>query len=348
MPSQRPNGLWEARKRATRPDGTKIRQSFYASTPEEADALAEAWALRMTGKSEDPGLFADYVTSHYVPTIKHLSFDFREHILWALKTQILPVFGAEVMANVTRQQVQAFLNRKGDNLTPRAAAQVRKVLGEVLTLAEKDGFLAKNPMRGTKMGSVKAPPQTPFTTAECADLFKAAEGEPIQGPILLGAFLGLRLGECLGLHRSDIDANEVRIKRQVHKQERQIKIEEAKPDSSNRTIPLPPGFFSLFVARTSTLGDFACPNPAGEVQNPENAGRLLERTCKKAGLPTCTFNHLRASFSANLNALGCPPRIRKELMGHSDEDVSVGFEDEKRKFLSQLFEAVESSEMIGL
>jgi len=213
----------------------------------------------------------------------------------------------------------------------------------VLTMAEKIGFVAKNPMRGTKMGSVKAPPQTPFTPSECAELFRAAEGEAIQGPILLGAFLGLRLGECLGLHRSDIDANEVRIKRQVQKQARQIKIEEVKSDSTSRTIPLPPGFFSLFIAHTNDVGEFACPNPVGEVQNPENAARLLERACKKAGLPTCTFNHLRTSFAANLNALGCPPRVRKELMGHSDEDVSVGFEGEKRRFLGMLFEAVEAT-----
>lgn len=345
MPSQRPNGLWEARKRATRPDGTKVRQSFYASTPEEADALAEAWALRVSGKGDDEGRFGDYVASHYIPTIKHLSYDFREHILWALKTQILPVFGSEIMANIERKAVQAFLNRKGDNLTPRAAAQTRKVLTAVFAQAEKDGFLVKNPMRGTKMGSTKAPPQTPFTPAECALLFKAADGDPIQGPILLGAFLGMRLGECLGLYRSDIDASEVRIKRQVQKQTRQIKIEEVKSDSSNRTIPLPPGFYSLFSSHTSQLGEFACPNPAGEVQNPDNANKLLERACRKAGLPTSTFHHLRASFAANLNALGCPPRIRKELMGHSDEDTSVGFDAEKRELLGTLFESIEMAEL---
>ena len=338
MATQRKDGTWEARRRTVLLDGTKCRKSFYAQTHDQAEAYADAWDRQLQG--EGNGSFGDYATRIYLPTVEHHSFKWRQQIGWALNRHILPRFQNDDLGKIERHDVQVFLNLKGKTLSPRSVGHIRKVLGAVLTLAEIDGKVQRNPMRGIKLASPKEATKVVYSPEECAQLFHAAEGQTVQLPILLGAFLGMRLGECLGLLRADVKEGEVYVRQQAQKQSGHIKVKELKTDSSRRRIPVTPAFYAHYARIASEHSLFACANTLGTVQDPENVSRSLALACKKADLERCSFHHLRSSFASNMDELGCPSRAKKELLGHKAGDVTDGYsrayDQTKRRFLGML------------
>jgi integrase len=78
---------------------------------------------------------------------------------------------------------------------------------------------------------------------------------------------------------------------------------------------------------------------------PDNLRRSWSQIRRSAGLGTTRFHDLRHTCVTLLLDLGVPPHVVREIVGHSDIEVTMTIYahvslDEKRKALSKLGEAL--------
>lgn len=255
--------------------------SAYGPTESGAqEALTRKLASPLSAKTFGP--FSETV---YLPTVYHVSPKWQEQIEWALNTHILPVFTNTPLADLTRHELQAFLNAKLRTLSRTSVGHLRKVLHAVLGLAEADRVIPSNPVRHVKL---PPPKRTIRPTLDPADVRRLVTGSPqyMRRSLFLCGFCGLRKTE----------AAHAKIGKD------RVLVESGKTASSVREVPLPP-WVCKWLRRL----------PAWDR---DNVTRSLRLACQSAKVKNVTLHELRHSFATNLKRLGCPVDVREELLGH--------------------------------
>ncbi|MGK5449237.1 tyrosine-type recombinase/integrase [Streptomyces radiopugnans] len=206
--------------------------------------LAQAQTDARRGEFVDPrdGAISlkEYIETHWWPTrsgdpstIERVEQQVRRHVLPHLGAQPLNGIGAEVLRN--------WKKRLEKDLGPTSIRLVRATLSGILQAAVEDRRLARNPCRSSTVGPPAAgqgrveawPPERVLAV-------RSAMPERCRVLVEIGAGLGLRQGEALGLSAEDVDFD-----REVVHVRRQVKMVHAKlcfalPKGRKvRDVPLP-------------------------------------------------------------------------------------------------------------
>ncbi|MFJ7085281.1 tyrosine-type recombinase/integrase [Streptomyces griseus] len=206
--------------------------------------LAQAQTDARRGEFVDPRDGAiplkDYIATHWWPTqsgdpstIERIEQRVRRHIVPHLGAQPLNAIGTEVLRH--------WKKRLEKDLGPTSIRLVWATLSSVLQAAVEDRRLGRNPCRSSTVGPPPAAPGRVEAWPPGRGL-AVREALPDRYRILLviGAGLGLRQGEALGLPADDID-----FEKEVVHVRRQIKMVRAKlcfalPKGRKvRDVPLP-------------------------------------------------------------------------------------------------------------
>ena len=171
-------------------------------------------------------------------------------------------------------------------------------------------------------------------------LFAVARGDPLELPIILGAFYGLRRSEVVGLKWNAIDFERktftiqhtvVEIK--VDGKSTVVLKDSTKTKSSCRTLPLVPPFERLLLEikaqqeiNRQVCGDCYCNdyleyinvNALGELMKPNFITQHFDILLAKNKLKKIRFHDLRHSCASLLYANGVSLKEIQEWLGHSD------------------------------
>ena len=255
--------------------------------------------------------------------------DYREknhrHIL---EKHLLPRFGPMPIAEVTRQEVQAYvaqLNQAG--YAPKTIDHIHDVLSAVLRTAVKWGHLRDNPAREVDLPTLRTiRPKWVLTTPQAAALLGAL---PPLARTLAGVTMltGLRRGEVFALRWRDVD-----------EQDRGLTVREAvyegtfstpKTEAGMRQIPLSDAAVKLVAdwrARlTRTEPDaLVFSTWSGKPISPNNVvRRWIFPACETLGLQRATWLTLRRTYSSWAHAKGVPGKVIAQLMGHAKVDTTL-------------------------
>ena len=171
-----PSGRWKA---SYRDPARRIRSRTF-----DRKADAERW-LRHTEVAVDRGSYVDPARSrqtlshyldHYFETAVHLRLKTRETYLGLVRNHVLPALGARSLGHLTPRDIDAFVAESiARGVSPATTAASFRVLRLVLSAAERESLIARNPARG-----VKLPPQPKhemrFLTAD--EVARVAEAVP--------------------------------------------------------------------------------------------------------------------------------------------------------------------------
>jgi integrase len=160
-----------------------------------------------------------------------------------LRSLILPTFGTRSVESIRTSEVEMWLATLGKADSTRTKAL--QILRSVLELARRDRALLTNPAE-----DVKAPGSEPdrvgraLDDAEVSALLDAAENidELTAAIVWLMARGGLRVGEALAIHRSDIGlaSGVLTVKRSMARNGEIKAVKGRKRQDQGRTIPMPP------------------------------------------------------------------------------------------------------------
>ena len=158
------------------------------------------------------------------------------------------------------------------------------------------------------------------TEEEMVKIWHEAKGTDYELPILLAAWLGLRLSEIKGLMYCDIQGDYVHIQRAMVRGPRGQVLKGTKTISGDRWIKLPSDILSLidcYVPKEhwTDREEFIVKLSASKIY--ENFIKI----CARAGVEPCRFHDLRHFAASEAHALGVPNKYAMRRMGHATDNM---------------------------
>ncbi|MDQ7910236.1 tyrosine-type recombinase/integrase [Phytohabitans sp. ZYX-F-186] len=135
----------------------------------------------------------------------------------SLRLHVYPAFGEKPIGSLRPTRMQGFATDLSTRLKPGSVAQVMAVVGAVFNSMVKDRVIGSNPCKGITLPEIEDEEIIPLTV-EMVEALADAIDPRYRGLVAVGAGLGVRQGEGLGLetHRVDfLKKRRVRIEQQV-------------------------------------------------------------------------------------------------------------------------------------
>jgi integrase len=261
------------------------------------------------------------------------------------KTHLVPApFGVITLDKLRPSDIEALLVAKRDaGLSTSTQRLIYTVARSVLDTAVRDGLVRRNVAAVVKRPTIKRAEARYLTAAEVGRLLEAARGDRLEPLIVLMLGTGLRRGEALALHWSDVvltpESGHVRVRWTLGRVGHELVFDEPKTERSRRFVPLPhPVAAVLKQHRVSQAAerlaalvwqpweghpDLVFPTVIGTPSDPRNTLRAFAFIAERAGLPGVGLHTLRHSAASALIASGAHIKVVQELLGHSSYGITA-------------------------
>ncbi|MBB6170734.1 integrase [Nocardiopsis mwathae] len=255
---------------------------------------------------------------------------------------ILPELGGMTLNAVTPHDIQRAVNawatRHG--LSAWTVRLIYRACKGLFQEAADAGRIPASPCRNVRLPEVHTSEVVPFTVAEVEAI--AEEITPrYRLLVVMGACLGLRIGELLGLtwDRIDLEAGTVSVDRQLQ----DGRLSPAKTRTSIRRVPLSQRVITelrthrdLYPPQTVSVEQDGAPgrtevepvfrSPRGGMANPATVRYRFRKACTAAGLrPEVPhkLHNLRHTFASVCIEHNTSPKKIQTWMGHASISVTM-------------------------
>ena len=155
--------------------------------------------------------------------------------------------------------------------------------------------------------------------------------------VLLGLFLGLRIGEICALQWGDISfetaslyvnktVQRLKVSEENGKSQTMLPVSHPKSAASQRLLPVPA--FLLEYLKQFPQGEADAYLLTGELSRPMEPRTLqyhYKRMLEKISVPYLNFHCLRHTFSTRCVTLGWDMKTLSEILGHSDIKITMEY-----------------------
>lgn len=262
-----------------------------------------------------------------------------------LVRDVLPYFGEMPLDKITVKDVSDFIKKLiRDGRSTKSISLSRTVLSSCLSDAVIEGIIPSNPVKNlnesrkrstaVEKRRPKVHKVNPFKNHEVKKFidFVMHASPEIYGPMFLCDFrTGLRLGELIALHWSDIDWENGRI--HVQRAFRKGKTVETKDgedryvDISSQLQAILTNLLKLRKAEFTTKDDTDIPNIIfhykGWYRAQNTVRKAFKTYLKKAGLRIIRVHDMRHTYASQLLSNGASLAYVKEQLGHSSIKTTV-------------------------
>ena len=222
-------------------------------------------------------------------------------------------------------------------LSDATIRQIYTVLRAGLDGAVRDGLLAKNPAAAVKRPGVARKEARHIDTVDVTKLLLCAEGLRYRNVLVLIANTGLRRGEALALHWSDVDleARTLAVRGTLGRVDGELTITEPKTDRSRRSVPLSAPLVAMLQAHRAEQNaeclaardqwkhnDMVFATELGSPVDPRNVLRTIQIAAQKAGIADVGVHTLRHSAAAAWLDGQVHIKAVADLLGHSSIAVT--------------------------
>jgi len=360
---KRNDGSWTAQVSIGRDPATgKLkRRTFYGKTRKEVqEKLDTVKAEVKTGTyiEQNKVTFGDWITRwlelYVKPTVKMSTFSkYRINV----DTHAIPKLGEFELQRLTTDQIQEFYNNLAKTHSSSVLAILHHVVSGALKATVKHKFILNNPAENTVRPTVNYKEVIPLSPAEVKKYLEAARSERLYAAFFLDFYSGLRRGELLALHWSDIDLTSgvLTVRQSLNRVENydkktQLVFSEPKTASGKREIPLLPFVVQelkahkarqarekLLVGQEYQDNGLVFATAEGRPIEPRHFLRKHKDILSRAGIRSeIRIHDIRHTFGTLLGQAGENPKNIQTIMGHADIRTTLGtychsnIEDKKR------------------
>ncbi|MHB8519860.1 MAG: tyrosine-type recombinase/integrase [Limisphaerales bacterium] len=230
---------------------------------------------------------------------------------------------------ITPTHIEEFLTaRLHSGVGSATAALDLRILRAAFKRAELYGLILKSPAAAVRPPKIESIEREVFTPEEVEKLLEAAPSLDWQTLIVLGYFVGARLGDCQRMCWENVRPEEGVLVYQQKKTGRKVVI----PIHHHLVEHL------MHLSQYGTTGSL-CPTLAqkpngGKYGTSESFRRIARRadvdlmiveTKAKRNIARRTFHSLRHSFNSALANAGVPEDVRMKLTGHASKMVHTKY-----------------------
>lgn len=321
---------WQAQKDLGRVAGKRSRKTIRRSTRTEvAKALRELQSAADAGltiRSDERLTLGEYLNRWLEavgPSVRP-----RTLVMYriAVKNHIAPELGRTRLTALTADQVQIFLNRKLESLSPKSVMNLRGTLRSALNQAMEWDYVSRNVVTKTRPPAAQPRKLRVLDQAEAKRLLEAGKDDRLYALYAVSVAMGLRLGEALGLQWQDIDwqTGKLHVQRGLQRIGGELTATPTKTEKSNRSVKMPAlvlaalGEHQVRQRAEAIVTPWVFSTLRGTPIDPRNALRSFKGLLRKAGLPDIRFHDLRHTAATTLLIQGATYEEVAELLGHSD------------------------------
>jgi integrase len=252
-----------------------------------------------------------------------------EHYRLHVERYLIPTLGAVQLAELTPTMVESALGQLTRSLSPRTVAHARSVLRNALNRAIRDGLINVNAAARAEVAEVAPYEAKILDPDQIRVLLDHVNGDRLEALYVTAVYLGLRMGELLGLRWSEVDlvAGILRVSRALQRRSGVTALVQPKSETSRRTLRLPEPVIEALrqhrdqqaaepIVRLDSMG-LVFTAPDGRPLEPTAVLRLFQGHLRAAGLPVIRFHDLRHSCASILLASGVPLTVVSSILGHS-------------------------------
>lgn len=229
-----------------------------------------------------------------------------------LLINLLPVFGAKTLDSITSLMIEEYKQQRLRKVKPGTVNREIALLKHLFNMAITWGMATVNPMRGVKLLREDNVPVR-FLTKEEIDKLLAACTDYSRPIVLTALHTGMRRGEILGLKwdQVDFDAKIITILHSKNGRVRKIPINSVLLDVLAK-LKASATQEHVFISNKTK-------EPIGKFQT------AWLTAIRKSGIIRCRFHDLRHTFASHLVASGVDLVTVKELLGHSDINMTLRY-----------------------
>ncbi len=275
------------------------------------------------------------------PNVQVTTHDIYIHML---NKHIYPYFKDKglLLIKVKPMDIQRYhVDKLNEGLSPNTVIKHHAIVRTALQYAVKNNFIKENvadivdkPKREKFYGDF-------YNKDELSQLFGIIKNSPIEVPVMIACYYGLRRSEILGLRWNSIDFDNGiisicnKVVRGKNDEGKLVSIsqEKMKSETSRRELPLCKGMIEYFqnvrrkiennreiVGNEYNLkyADYVCVNPLGNLIQPDYVSDVFGKLLERNGLRKIRFHDLRHSCATLLLSLGYNMKDIQEWLGHSD------------------------------
>lgn len=337
---KRADGRWEARVTL----GGKRRSVFGHTQAEARDKLREAIVAGARGL---PYFGAGPRLSEWLPiwlaaAEPALRPRTVEGYQSAITIHISPRLGRLRLQELQPHHVEAFLHDlSADGLTAKSMKNIHGVLRRALTIAERQGYVARNAARLVSPPKVEHSEVQPLTLAEVATFLEHARPHRLYSLYVTAMATGLRAGELLAPRWADLDLEErsLAVRRTLHRRAGAFHFAEPKSRTSRRVLALPePLAVELRAHRDrqtwereragalwqgAEWGDLTFTTEFGGPMASYVATKTFQRLLAAAGVRRVRLHDLRHGAATYLLTAGIDLKTVSVILGHSSIQITA-------------------------
>ncbi len=224
-------------------------------------------------------------------------------------TQFLLNMGKKTMAEVTRDELDAFLSKlTSDNYKAKSVSRKINSIKTFFRFLKANGSISVDPAVEIEHPKYEVKPPRILTKLEYRALRDACRGD-IRTYAIVEVFLqtGLRIGELAALTVPDIKEIELHIAAQEGHAERNVPLNKAAKEALNRYLEIRGNKVpnkSIFITKT------------GKTLLIRNIRTAIDRYFRIAGIEDAKVNDLRHTFIAHHLMAGTPITTLSKIVGH--------------------------------
>ena len=251
----------------------------------------------------------------------------------AIYRHILPELGETPLDKLTQTDLQQFYSRLksngrvlrreiyGSGLSNRSVRSCHAICRAALNKAVELGLIPVNPAEGCKLPPKKTREMQVLAREELQRLLIQAKEDGCYELLLLELSTGLRRGELLALHWTDLDwdTGALRINKQVGRIGGKLTVSQPKTRAAVRTLLLPvPVVEMLAEYRKGVHSRWMFPSPVKEdlPLDPASVRKKLTAILERADCKHVRFHDLRHTFATSALAHGMDVKTLSAAIGH--------------------------------
>ncbi len=341
---KRADGTWSGELSYRDDDGRSKRRTVYGGTQVEVrrkhDDLRDRLAAGAPLKDATMSLAAwlDDWTTKALPASdrKQATVDLYANIA---RKHLVPALGSRALDRLRPSDVEALIVAKREaGLAPSTVRTIYTVLRAALDVAVRDGLLRKNPAVVVKRPAVDRKDAAYLTADQAQRLLEAITGDRLEPLFRLMLATGLRRGEALALHWTDVDLDgaRLRVRWTLTRTSKGLQLSNPKTDKSRRTVPLPRTTVETLRAHLTSQAEerlaaaeawhergLVFTTEIGTPLEPRNVLRRFDQLAQRAGLTGVHLHTLRHSAASFLLAAGTHTKVVQEHLGHSSYAITA-------------------------
>jgi integrase len=246
-----------------------------------------------------------------------------------LRTHALPLLGSRPMSSITPIDIKGVVDEMASKLAPDTVRTNLAVIRAVFNAAVEADILARSPVRAIRTAKTESRDRPTLTMVEILRLADAI-GDRYRPLVLVGAVLGLRWSEAIGLRVSDVDflRRTLTVSQTLSEVEGRLDVAPTKSRKSRRTMSVPKFVIDELARHAANFGrsgdDLLFAGPKGGALRRSFAARMFTPAVAAAALDErVTFHGLRHVAASLMVEAGVHPRVIQQRLGHASARLSM-------------------------